>query len=386
MQKIFIIIKHTMLIFCISGCISEYKQTGAAEMSGILVVDGMILDKGTIIRLSRTINLNEMFSDGKMEDVQAGVYVMNEWDQVVAIAEKQIINGKINPGVYVVKQDISFDPAMKYALYIVDNINEKTYKSEFVYPVFTPKIDEVGWNLNGDNSIDIFVSSHDPANKINYYMWDFDETWEIRSKLFSDLRYDPVTQTQIQQSLSGDNRYYCWSSDYSKSILVASSSKYSDAVIKNHKIHTIQPGNSRYSYLYSIFVRQYGLEREAYLYFENMRKNLEESGGIFGRQPTELPGNIKCLTNPEEPVIGYISVALVKSYQIFIPMAQLLITYNLEDQHDCNASSMQFQSLQHAFNNGFGLYYNQFVRLECIDCTRRGGTKNKPENWPNDHR
>jgi len=213
--KIFFVSLLGIIIFP-SGCVLPFEPQIVEDTSGILVVEGMILEKGTKIKLTQTVRINSD-SDGEsntgLEDVHnARIRVIDNKNNVVAIAEQQFIDGEINPGIYVVTDEISFAPGMKYALNI--QIGEKQYQSSFVSPVDTPEIDEITWKQNADMSMDIMVSTHDPKNKIEYYRWSFEEDWEIRSWTFSNLRYDWTTETKSRifinmEKIAGEDLYDC---------------------------------------------------------------------------------------------------------------------------------------------------------------------------------
>ena len=375
-----------LITFSLVRCISVFVPVGVKDLSGLLVVEGVILEEGTKIMLSRTVTLDEEKSGSLLFDHvnNAIIHLIDEKQTVIAVARQEY-----NWGPYVIKEKFSFVPGMKYALDI-KTTDDKHFQSSFILPAETPEIDEVNYKVNDDKSIDIFVSTHDPSNKTNYFRWAFDEVWEIRSPIFGDTRYDPITQREIPQSIRGDNRFYCWVSDFSKSIMTASSVKYTNAVIKNNKIHTLQPGNSRYSYLYSILVKQLGMNKEAYNYFENLQRNIEAGGSLFAPQPSEQPGNIKCLSDPEEKVIGFIFASRITTYRLFIPMAQEHNLSYLEDKWDCTPyAGTSFMSAGEAYYQGYGLYIDngskRYAPITCVDCTFRGGTKTKPDYWPNDH-
>ena len=69
--------------------------------------------------------------------------------------------------------------------------------------------------------------------------------------------------------------------------------------------------------MYSINVKQYALSHEAYLFFEKIKKNTEQLGSIFDPQPSELQGNIHCITNPAETVVGYVDISEEKVQRNF---------------------------------------------------------------------
>jgi len=400
-------LKHVILalfgiILLLTGCIADYNPVGVADTSGILVVDGFIIANGrTTIKLSRTIKLDDQFPKDAVYVQNANIQLIDENDRIIAVAEPQIADGKLVAGTYEINDLISYNPSMKYALDI--RIENSHYRSDFISPVHTPEIDEVTWSINTDKSMDIMVSTHDSTNRTKYFFWRFEEDWEFIAPLLAEARYDPVTKSVIPHShLLPDNKYYCWRRDESKSMLYSSSDRLSESVVKNRKIHQISPNDPRFCYLYSILVKQYGLDKEAYDYFENLQRNIEESGSLFAPQPTEIEGNMRCLSNPDELVIGYIAITKEVTHRLFIDMEKLNL-YRPEDSCSTELTpegeppgefvpSRHYPTIEIAFDGGLGIYqvivpgvrWYCFM-LRCVDCTYTGNTKNKPAFWPNDH-
>ena len=389
-------IVYTMFIYMLSSCITVFDPpANMKDTAGILVVEGVILEEGTKITLSRTVKLNEeslsefyLFADLNRATIQ----IIDENLHVIAVATQES-----NYTPYIVKERISFIPGMKYALDI-HTIDNKHYRSAFVEPVHTPEIDEVTYQIKEDNSIDIMVSTHNPTNETLYCLWSFEENWEIASRYLPILLYDPINRQIITPSLYGYNKYYCWASLSSQSLMLASSEKFGEAVIRNHKIHTLQPGTSRYSYLYSINVSQYQLNQETYMYFYNLQKNMDESGSLFAPQPSEITGNIQCLSDPDEPVIGYIFASKATTSRIFIPMTELRLNLFYDDLSNYGCSPVEFAASSYSINDlllmGWGYYgaadngNHLAVSGPCADCTERGlgsPQKTKPDFWPNNH-
>jgi len=389
-----------LAILSLAGCISEYHQVGVSDTAGILVVDGLIVENGqTAIQLSRTIKVDDQFKTEAVYVQNAQIRLIDESNNTIAVADQQITDGEPVPGMYVINDEISFNAGMKYALDI--RIGNSHYQSDFVSPVHTPEIDEVTWSINEDNSMNIMVSTHDPSNRTKYFFWRFEEIWEYTAALSANVRYDPVTRTVIPQSLTGDNRYYCWHYDHSKSMLYSSSDRFSEAMVKDLKIHHIPANDPRFCYLYSILVKQYGIDKEAYDYFENLQRNVDKNGSLFAPQPAEKEGNIQCLSNPDEPVIGYIAIANEVTYRLFIDMEKLNL---FRHENNCSTApnaegvepgeivpSREYFDMPAAHAAGLGIYqvlspsrYRCFM-IKCVDCTVSGGTKNKPDFWPNEH-
>ena len=388
-----------LTVLSLAGCISEFQPVGVSDTAGILVVDGLIIDNGqTVIHLSRSIKVEDQFKTEAVYVQNAHIQLIDESNNTIAVAGPQIVDGSLVPGTYVINDEISFNAGMKYALDI--RIGNSHYQSDFVSPVHTPEIDEVTWSINEDNSMDIMVSTHDPSNSTNYFFWRFEEVWEYTAALYARVRYDPVTKTVIPQSINGDNRYYCWHYDNSKSLLYGSSDRLSETIVKDQKIHQIPANDSRFCSLYSILVKQYAIEKEAYDYFENLQRNVDKSGSLFAPQPTETEGNLQCLSDPDEPVIGYIAIAKEVTYRQFIDMEKLNLfrhdnVCRLVNPDGTDAGffipTREIRDMPTAHDQGFGIYqvigtnYRCFTS-KCVDCTVLGGTKNKPDFWPNDHR
>ena len=181
----------------------------------------------------------------------------------------------------------------------------------------------------------------------------------------------------------------CWNTVNSTNINLGSSEKLSEDLIYLPLIY-IEPGSEKLSVLYSINVRQYALSHEAYLFFQKIKKNTEQVGSIFDAQPSELQGNIHCLTNPAEIVVGYVDISEEKIQRIFISNAELpgwdyrtrcaFITI------DNNPDSIQ--------KYGTGLYptvpvsvglgiktFNATPEESCMNCTLTGSNV-RPSYWP----
>jgi len=388
---VYIIICFTVLFYLFLSCITPFEPAGVNDTAGILVVEGIILETGTNIKLSRTVKLDERLHGSSFSHFvnEAEIHVIDEAENVVAVAEPQRNNEGVVPGAYVISEPVVFVSGMNYALDI--RIGNKQYRSAFVSPVHTPEIDEISWKIDDDRSLVIMVSTHDPVDEIKYLRWAFEEDWEIRAPLFAAYRYDPLLVQIVEQDFNtSNNRFYCWSSDVSKSILLGTTDKLTEAVIKDKPIHRIPAYDSRLSYLYSILVKQYGIDKEAYTYFDILRKNVEDSGSLFGPQPTEKTGNIRCLSDPDERVIGYIAFSKETASRLFINAASLTppdVICNEENQVLLLVSDIIIHT-----NNGIGIYQYDVnnsvfvgVSRKCVDCTVSGGTKNKPDFWPNNH-
>ena len=144
--------------------------------------------------------------------------------------------------------------------------------------------------------------------------------------------------------------------------------------------------------LYSIHIRQYALSRNAYLFYQTIKKNTEQLGSIFDAQPTELTGNIHCVTNPGEIVIGFVDISEEKDKRIFIKNDEVP-GWNYRTNCAEAIIDNQPDSLR---RNGVGLHptvpvsigpFGAIVKfyatpeINCIDCTLTGSNV-RPSFWP----
>ena len=60
------------------------------------------------------------------------------------------------------------------------------------------------------------------------------------------------------------------------------------------------------------------LYQDAFEFMEKMKKNSEQLGGVFDAQPTELQGNIHQTSNPNEIVIGFVSICPSQEKRTFL--------------------------------------------------------------------
>ncbi|HEX6426387.1 MAG TPA: DUF4249 family protein, partial [Niastella sp.] len=231
-------------------------------------------------------------------------------------------------------------------------------------------------------------------NNTWYYRWTTEETWEYHSSYYTSLDFlrNPATNEikgikwRRPDMLPEEKLYTCWKGENSTSLILGSSKKLSIDSIHKPLIY-IQPGSWKVSVLYSLNVKQYALSKEEYEFLEKMKSNSEETGSIFGHQPSELKGNIHCITNPNEPVIGFIGIANRQEKRIWIKRTDLPDwRYMLPcEEHTVPTDSAAFYSAYMPTNpieyGPSGILTYLAVNPNCVDCTLRG-TNVKPSFWP----
>jgi hypothetical protein len=236
----------------------------------------------------------------------------------------------------------------------------------------------------------VYVSSHDPLNNTRYYRWDYTETWQYRSPLESELGVENGLIYYVVDRPE-DQKYNCWSTDFSTDILVGSSVALSEDVINKAPVALVPQNSVKINLRYSILVRQYAITEKAYQYFQILKKNTESLGSIFDAQPTQLIGNFHPLKNSSEIVIGYFTASSVQQKRIFIGKDEVTDWNYVYQGRECNMVVIgqnpnnyliyDYPDREYSayyFASGGGLVLN---RASCLDCTLQGGTNHKPSYW-----
>jgi len=383
-----ITIGYTTLMILFVCCKQEYIPPVNEENENLLVVEGF-LNSGqgtTTIRLSRSVELTD--TTQKKFELGAKVNVEGENGSSFVLAGN-------TRGEYSIAQ-LPLLNNVKYRLHI-KTIDGKEYASDFAQIKGTPPIDSITWQRESEG-VRLYVNTHDPQNATKYYQWEFEETWEFRSPYYSSLKYIRDNSNRVTALVyrypdhSMDTTIYkCWKTLNSTSIIIGSSENLTTDIIYL-PFHFIEQGSEKLSVLYSIKLKQYAVSHEKYLFLQKMKKNTEQTGSLFDAQPSQLSGNIHCLTDPNEFVIGYVEITQEQTQRIFISYSQVsgwhydpgCFQYEVDNNLDSIAVhgvdlTPTYPTMLDAMGNILKFYGATDVR--CVDC-RFGRTNQKPPFWP----
>lgn len=376
-----------MMIAFFLGCREPYDPAIENGVSSSLVVEGMINAEGvTTIQLSRTRSISE--KESKQTESKAIIEIEGDNNSKFALTDQ-------GEGVYrSAYQSLPRD--RRYRLRIKTSAG-KEYLSAFAAVKITPQV-SVSWNQD-DRGVVISASSKDLSNQTPYYQWLTEETWEINSPLRSNYRVVRTPTLMVSQRSAKDKQdaYQCWATAFSSNILTASTSAQSDDIVSGFPVVTISKGSEKLDVRYSILVSQYAISKEAYEFYEVMKKNTEQMGSVFDPQPSLIRGNIISVTDPKETVVGFVDCSIVSSSRIFITSEQ---AGNWKSSPDCqkkyvqnslvdlrrelaNDDIMVADALIADYPNASGgeiiLGYN-LAYASCLDCRLRGNNI-KPSFW-----
>jgi hypothetical protein len=189
-----------------------------------------------------------------------------------------------------------------------------------------------------------------------------------------------------------DYTYYaCYRTLPINQIFSATTSNLDQNVYLKYPLHFVNNRTQRLFYRYSLLVKQYSLTEQSFNYWEKLKGNNQNSGGLYDSQPQKVMGNVVCITNPNEEVLGYFGVSSVSSHRIFVTRNDLHQKLIYDQNLDC----VQWQPTRWDFvtnsseetwpvylapppEDKVGLWY---APKWCIDCRLEGGTLEIPEFW-----
>ncbi len=377
------IIANTV-VFLVTGCVEPYLPPPITIDHNYLVIEGFLVgNDSSFITLSRTQIIGNPASHEV--ELQALVEVEGENGTKYTLSKKG--NGQY------VAPPLDLEPSIKYRLHIRTQ-ETKEYLSDYVSLKSSHILDSVTWKEDYiGQTINFNIFAHDPENKTHYYFWTYDETWEYTSAGISIYYYEngQVLPRKLATEL---NR--CWKTNSKTNIFLHSTTALSEDVVHDFPLFSIRETSRKLYFGYSILVKQYGLSREAYDYWTQIKKTSESLGGLFDPLPSQALSNIRCVSNPGEPVIGHFSYTTASKKRIFFNRQEIIgpsTPYDPTGYEDCQVDIIPPDEISEVTLRGklihdrtYDLITQEFLGYialpeECLDCRYRGGVLVRPDYW-----
>ena len=389
MANFFKVTAGTVLIWLFAQCKQAYDPHIEAQTTGLLVVEGFLnSDQGpTTIRLSRSSDLEHT---ALIPEFSAQVNVEGEDGSNFPLVDSG--NGEYSTA------QLTLNNGVKYRV-LIRTTNGKEYASDYAPVKYTPLIDSITWQRENDG-LRIYANARDPQNDTKYYQWKYEETWEIHSAYYTSIKYirDTIRTNAVTDLVfrmpdrnPDTTLHKCWSTLNSSTIILGSTEKLTSDIVYL-PVQYIEPKSEKLSVLYSINLRQYAISHDNYLFLQKMKKNTEQLGTIFDPQPSEISGNIHCLTDPGEIAIGFIEITQEQVKRIFIHNSQVpgwgygpdcgqrTIDNNLDSIAKYGSDLYPTMPLSTDPFGGILKFYATNDK-NCMNCTFRGVSQ-KPAFWP----
>lgn len=285
-----------------ASCISQFNPDIISQKD-YLTVNGLVTDENR--RYSIILGISHPLDEPAVEKpaVKARVSVSDDLGNSYNFTEK-------SPGKYLSDSTVFTGQAGRSYVLSID-YKGKQYSSSLSALQPVPPIDRLGYeiydreiNASGETEkvTRVNLSTLDPAGRCHYFRWAFEETWEIHLP-FNLLPWE---------------KKVCWVSELSHNILIANTEALSEDRVTDFTLTTYNNSTDRGMYKYSMLVKQYSMSREEYEFWDKIRIMSQNTGGLYDVTPVSVTGNIQCITDPAEVVLGFFSVSGVSYKRIFI--------------------------------------------------------------------
>jgi hypothetical protein len=334
-----------------TSCIKRYEPVINKTDVSKFVISGEVL-KGDQIQ---TINITQSVSVNEPRDKSyvpvTGCYVVIADDRGNVYNASEVGNGNYEVGI----PESNFKTGVLFKLEILtpggDNI-----VSDYDQFLDCPDVDSVYYKVEQPPVLDPnsakkgvrFYCNLDATNfSCRNFRWEAIETWE----------YKAVFAT------SATNKKVCWMTGLIRNVFTLSTKTLSENKYSDFPFHVVDNYSSqRLVWGYSLLIRQYSLSETAFEYWEKIRSNSSQDGGLYTKQPLQIKGNMHNLTHPEQTVLGFFGASEVKSKRIYVEKVKGITNEYL----DCDPP----------------VALGPKPDPTCYNCLLEGGTNIKPSFWP----
>jgi hypothetical protein len=301
-----------------------------------------------------------------------------------------------NPGQYTVNFDQDFvSTGDEYCLVFITP-EGKRYESEFERVLPAPAIDSIYYNredhLTEDpdtirEGIQFYMDFEIEKDSGRHLRWQVIETFEVHNPEYPVRIYDV---DRVMKRLPDSSSWRtCWITLELKDFYTKDLGIVEGDIYKQLPLHYVTNQTWRLHYRYSLLVRQLALTPKAFLYWDELGKNIQSQGQLFDIQPALTPGNICNVNDEDEVVIGYFSISGASEKRIFVDSVPGLDI--VKDPKFCLPG--QFPSYMNKFpDRALPVYiatgewkgYRKIGEIykRCADCREyRGSTHIKPDFW-----
>lgn len=279
----------------------------------------------------------------------------------------------------------------KYRLSVTTS-NGKQYMSDFEELLPCPPIDSLyfaletkptGNPMNSINGLQFYLDFNADDSYGHYYRLEMVETYEYHSQFPLQKWKD---QNDIIHNLDSPDysNMVCYKTSRLPNILNLSTEGFSNNRYPKFKLHYLKDQTPILKIKYSLLVNQYSMDKKAYSYWENLRKNNQETTDLFGKQPALIKGNMVNVNDSSDVALGYFGVSSVQRKRIIVHRVDGL---SFDKAFVCKARKI-FDGLPEGLlvylGDDFdddGVRYEGIIPAECIFCRLLGGNTVKPPYW-----
>jgi len=382
------------------SCIYPFNPDIPDNSGDALVVSGdLVIGEVSTITLGYLFNLDAQYSEMKAQYPKGKVSVVNErgneYPESVSTGSRHEV-------------DLTSAPSdTRYRLTVTVDNGRKAYQTPWLTVQKAPEITDFSYKAVG-NEVRLMISL-DGGETQNHFRWDYEENWEYCVDFVPDYMYveamgaaESENPSEIYRPrLETEDYMYCWDSSNSVEYGLAETVGQSSNKVVDKEFISIMNYSTKLSVLYSVLVKVRGISQECYGYLHNLNSVSDNTGSLFSPIPSGVRGNIRSVSDTTEIVYGYVEATQISRKRFYIDQS---VAHLYKRNYDPDSYLFYPVPDEDGLYNFYSLYLmgNSPVRTDsegkpsktnmqwaptrCTDCRSIGGTKNKPQWWPNDHK
>jgi len=247
------------------------------------------------------------------------------------------------------------------------------------------RIEDKPTNVPGEvlQGIQFYSNLEGTWNQSRYYRWKLTETWEYHAAYPREFYYDG----EIQEVSPPDySQIVCYNTRSIDEIFTLNTQNFTENAVEDFPLHYVKNTSSRLAIMYSLLIQQMALSQDAYIYWDQLRQNTNEPGGLYSTQPLAIRGNLMNISQPDEEVLGFFQASKLSTLRLFVePIPELELYFS----DRCNPETLMFGFLELSPRDYpaylltiDGVPQRVLLNDECVFCTLQGGVTEKPDYWP----
>ena len=312
--------KILSLLIILSSCIEKYEPK-TTVFEPVLVVESTITNeyKKQQVKLSRAIPLDSIIPDSEKN----------------AIVKITTSNGntydftEIEAGLYQSNDVFQAEPETAYQLYIKTE-NGKEYQSTKEQLTPLAPIENVyaeNETVDGKLGVQVYVDSQENPDA-KYFRYEYEETYKLITPypIYINVELEgnvyeyqfivtPLTNSQRQK------KHICYPNGKNNQIILGNTLNRYPHKIEKLPVKFINYDDYRIAERYSIIIKQYVLNSDAYAFYKSLKDLGENTGGLSSIQQGFVKGNIDAMNSKDE-VVGFFNVNSVSQKRIYFNYSQ----------------------------------------------------------------
>jgi hypothetical protein len=377
---------YVCMILLAGSCIEPYFPKDL-EYEPMLFIQAIVSDNPAVPSMVILSN-SSPFTQNPEEQVpyiitnSAVVYVEKD-DGTRYNFEETSIWGGYTGGRYRPSVPIPLTLGSGYRL-VVETYDQHRFESDYEVYWGPTEIEDIGFRHTSEQITELGrieqgyrfnISTSAEGEEPAYFRWTLDHTYRYYAPLQATH-----TWTGSNQIYNPSNDYtYCYKDGIVKGIYIGSTAGLTEGKVIESPLHFVSQYGDQLLMKYSLHAYQYRISQSAFIFWNDLRTLLYETGGLYETQPFKLTGNIRRTSDRPVNVAGVFEVAGISEKRVYVPRPTEFLIMN----SSCIPETVRvWGSLapgSYLIDVGDNVF--QTAPAICFDCRLKGGYTAKPYFW-----